>query len=175
MERLERAAALDPAASAIGSTVERLLRGRPKQLLSGAWLGHPLHPVLTDLPIGFWTTSGVLDLFGGKRSRRTSDAMIALGLASMLPSAAAGWSDWTDGDARARRVGLLHAASMIGAGALYAGALGASLRGKRRGRFLFAQGGAGAATLGAYVGADLIYRLGVGVAGSERFAPGPRA
>ena len=31
-----------------------LLRGRP--------LGHALHPALTDLPIGFWTSAAVLDV-----------------------------------------------------------------------------------------------------------------
>ena len=30
-------------------------------LLKGDWLGHPLHPMLTDLPIGFWTSAVTLD------------------------------------------------------------------------------------------------------------------
>src|SRR5215208_1044560 len=36
-----------------------------KDILSGTWLGHPLHPPLTDLVIGAWTSAALLDLFGG--------------------------------------------------------------------------------------------------------------
>src|SRR5438046_301711 len=33
-----------------------------KSLLSGTTLGHPLHPVLTDIPIGAWTIAAILDI-----------------------------------------------------------------------------------------------------------------
>ncbi|HET6958317.1 MAG TPA: Rieske (2Fe-2S) protein [Vicinamibacterales bacterium] len=35
-----------------------------KNALHGVWLGHPLHPVFTDVPIGAWTTGLVLDAVG---------------------------------------------------------------------------------------------------------------
>src|ERR671936_876851 len=34
---------------------------RVRDFLHGTWLGHPLHPVLTDVPIGAWTTAVLLD------------------------------------------------------------------------------------------------------------------
>src|ERR671937_183572 len=33
-----------------------------KDFLHGRWLGHALHPVLTDVPIGLWLASAVLDV-----------------------------------------------------------------------------------------------------------------
>ena len=60
-ERLDELA--DPAADAVRDTLDR----QPlKDVLSGTWLGHPLHPLLTDLPIGFWTSAFTLDLVGGR-------------------------------------------------------------------------------------------------------------
>ena len=57
----------DPVADTVRHTLDR----QPlKDALSGTWLGHPLHPLLTDLPIGFWTSAFTLDLVGG----RTTDA-----------------------------------------------------------------------------------------------------
>ena len=32
-----------------------------KNFLNGTWLGHPLHVILTDVPIGAWTTALVFD------------------------------------------------------------------------------------------------------------------
>jgi hypothetical protein len=35
---------------------------RLKSLLHGTWLGHPLHPALTDVPIGAWLLAVILDI-----------------------------------------------------------------------------------------------------------------
>jgi len=55
-----------------------------KDLLHGTWLGHPLHPVLTDIPIGAWTAALVLDALEGISGRRElragADAAVGLGL-----------------------------------------------------------------------------------------------
>src|SRR3954447_12122372 len=58
---------------------------KARSFLGGDWLGHPLHPMLTDLPIGFWTGSFLLDIFGGRKSRRASAAFVGLGVASAAP------------------------------------------------------------------------------------------
>ena len=65
--RLETLEALDPVVRAVRPLADALV-GDParRDLLRGAWLGHPLHPVLTDLPIG------LLDLRGGPGPRRRS-------------------------------------------------------------------------------------------------------
>ena len=67
VEQIEHAASLDPAADRVRDAVALAIPNGPrKDLLSGTWLGHPLHPMLTDLPIGFWTSAFVLDIVGGK-------------------------------------------------------------------------------------------------------------
>src|SRR2546425_6911746 len=49
----ERMAALDPAAVQAGKVLGTVIRPGPlKNALTGSWLGHPLHPVLTDVVIG---------------------------------------------------------------------------------------------------------------------------
>ena len=47
-----------------------------KTFLNGTWLGHPLHPVLTDVPIGSWTSGLFLDILG---FRRAADWAIGIG------------------------------------------------------------------------------------------------
>jgi hypothetical protein len=59
--RLERLEALDKVAGPLARTVGRVVRN----LLSGTYLGHPLHPVLTDLPVGAWGMSAMLEAAGG--------------------------------------------------------------------------------------------------------------
>ena len=44
---------------------------RAKNALHGVWLGHPLHPVFTDLPLGAWTTALVLDAVGAANHDRS--------------------------------------------------------------------------------------------------------
>ena len=56
-----------------------------RNLLSGTDLGHPLHPVLTDLPIGAWMMSALL---------AAADLLVAAGFAAAVPAAAAGLNDW---------------------------------------------------------------------------------
>src|SRR5438270_14067843 len=48
---------------------------RLKDALSGTWLGHPLHPPLTDVVIGSWSSAFLLDLLGGKRARDASERL----------------------------------------------------------------------------------------------------
>jgi hypothetical protein len=56
--RLERLEALDKVAKPLAGAVGRAVRPRVvRNLLSGTDLGHPLPPILTDLPIGAWVMS----------------------------------------------------------------------------------------------------------------------
>lgn len=115
----ERNAALDPlvrlvqpAADALSAApgLRSLLRGRP--------LGHAAHPLLTDLPLGLWTSSTVLDLCG-PRDGRAADRLLGLGILSAAPAAMTGLVDWQGEDRPVRRVGALHAALNSVALALY--------------------------------------------------------
>jgi nitrite reductase/ring-hydroxylating ferredoxin subunit/uncharacterized membrane protein len=137
--------------------------GAVKDALSGTALGHTLHPMLTDLPIGCWTSAMALDLFGGRAARPAAQRLIGLGLLSALPTAATGASDWSDTEGTTARVGAAHAVSNTVAFACY----GASWMARRRGHHYrgVALGllGAGAATVGGYLGGHLVNVLGVGV------------
>jgi nitrite reductase/ring-hydroxylating ferredoxin subunit len=161
---VERAAFLDRPARALTRAVERAVPpGRVKDALSGTWLGHALHPVLTDLPIGFWTSAWVLDHVGGKRSAPAARTLVALGLLSAVPTAAAGASDWSDTTGGARRVGLAHAAANTVAFACYAVSYVERRRGRRARGILWGWLGAGAATAGGGLGGHLVGGLGIGV------------
>ena len=93
-ERLEATDALDRLAHPFHRTVTALLpRGPVKDTLHGVWLGHPLHPLLTDLTIGFWTSAFVLDLVAGRRARPAANALVGIGVATALPTAAACLAD----------------------------------------------------------------------------------
>jgi len=164
VETIEHARGLDPLSGAVQTGVSRALPNGPvKDALTGTWLGHPAHPMFTDLPIGFWTSAFVLDLVGGKRARPFAELFVGLGVVSALPTAATGAADWSDTEGRDRRVGLVHALTNSSAIALYAG----SWRARRRGRYwrgvTLGMLGATAATVGAYLGGHLFARRGVGV------------
>ncbi len=179
VDRLESDETLDGVGRVAGRTVRRLIPdGAVKDTLSGTWLGHALHPILTDVPIGVWTSSILLDWTGGKDSQSASDRLILIGLLTAGATAASGWSDWADAEqehAALRRSGLVHAATNATAVALMLGSYSARKRGARgRGRLLSL---AGSAALGAggWLGGHLTYTLGAGVATStppaERQSP----
>ena len=135
--------------------------------LHGVWLGHPLHPVLTDLPIGSWTVAAVLDAFeevsGNRAFARGADAAIGLGVVGALGAAVTGLTDWRHTDDRARRIGLTHGLLNTGALALYTTSL--ILR-----RLNARKAGRGVAMLGylvanaaGYLGGHLVFGEQVGV------------
>ncbi|MDQ6728316.1 MAG: Rieske 2Fe-2S domain-containing protein [Actinomycetota bacterium] len=156
--------ALDTVAKPVASKVSDVVgHGALKDALSGTWLGHPLHPLLTDVPIGFWTSSFMLDLVGGRGGRKASKRLLGLGILSALPTAAAGLSDWSDTLGEERRIGTAHAIGNTAALVLY------TLSWRARGKGSWSKGvalgflGAGAATVGGYLGGHLIAIMGVGV------------
>jgi nitrite reductase/ring-hydroxylating ferredoxin subunit/uncharacterized membrane protein len=162
-EQLEAAAGLDRFVGPVRQVAVRVIpRGPIKDALHGVWLGHPLHPLLTDLPIGFWTSAFVLDLFG-RRHRAAADALVGLGVVSALPTAAAGLADWSELNEPERRSGLVHAAANVTATALYAMSLVARLRGPRLSGVTLGMAGAAAATFGGFLGGHLTFRRASGV------------
>lgn len=72
-------------------------------------LGHSLHPVLTDLPLGCWASASLLDVLGGRRSRPASTRLIAVGVLAAAPTAYAGLADWSRLEGSERRLGAVHA------------------------------------------------------------------
>jgi nitrite reductase/ring-hydroxylating ferredoxin subunit/uncharacterized membrane protein len=153
---------LDRIGDAGASLASGLGPGRIKDLLSGTWLGHPLHPMLTDLPIGFWTCSLALDVLAGDRGREASRTLVGLGVVAAVPTAVSGWSDWVDTEGEERRVGVAHAVGNLAATALYATSWLMRRRGGRAGLALALAGG-GVASATAYLGGHLVYGRGLGV------------
>jgi nitrite reductase/ring-hydroxylating ferredoxin subunit len=165
VDALEGAAPLDGAGRALGKRVRGLLSPGPvRDAISGTWLGHAVHPLLTDVVIGSFTSASLLDVLAPD-SPEAAERLLAVGLAASLPTAVTGTSDWADteiADERVRRVGLVHAGANVSALALYAGSLAARRRGARgRGTALAL---AGAAVLGAsgFLGGHLSFTRGVG-------------
>jgi nitrite reductase/ring-hydroxylating ferredoxin subunit/uncharacterized membrane protein len=138
-----------------------------RDALSGSWLGHPLHPMLTDLPIGFWTSAWALDLLAPRRSRDAARLLVGLGVLSAVPVVLTGASDWFDTTGRAQRVGVVHAAANLGAVACYAASWAARRRGHTARGIALSMAGAGVATVGGYLGGHLTQVLGVGIDASR--------
>jgi nitrite reductase/ring-hydroxylating ferredoxin subunit/uncharacterized membrane protein len=165
-ERLEHVRALDGAASALTDLVRRALPGGGRaDILHGVPFGQPAHPALTGLPLGFWTSATVLDFMPG--SERAARALIGLGLATAVPTAAAGWADWSALHREQQRVGLVHAASGTCASALFAASLLARGTGRTAAGRALSLGGLAAATAGGYLGRHLAYPLGAGTSHAE--------
>jgi nitrite reductase/ring-hydroxylating ferredoxin subunit/uncharacterized membrane protein len=164
-EKLGRIEGLDRVAKPVARAVQQVVPSGTllKDLLSGASLGHPLHPMLTDVPIGCFTSATVLDLVGGRRAARGADTLVALGLLSAVPAALAGASDWSETYGEDQRVGVVHwAANSVGL-ACYALSLSARRRGKRFTGTLLGLAGMSSMTVGGYLGGYLSYSRGVGV------------
>jgi nitrite reductase/ring-hydroxylating ferredoxin subunit len=164
VRRLERLEALDKVARPLAGAVGRAVRPRVvRNLLSGTYLEHPLHPMLTDLPIGAWVMSALLDAAGGPAAEGAADLLVAAGVAAAVPTAAAGLNDWSDTAGPETRVGLAHAALNTTALSLYLASLVARARGRRRGGKVLGLAGLGVLTGGAYLGGHLSFGMGVDV------------
>jgi nitrite reductase/ring-hydroxylating ferredoxin subunit/uncharacterized membrane protein len=173
IQRIEQVDALDAGAEAVASAVSRVTHRPPvSNVVGGSWLGHPVHPALTDLPIGFWTSALVLDLCAGRSGRRAAQSLVGLGVLSAVPTALTGLADWSDTSGRTRRVGIAHA--LLNSAGLVSFTL--SWRARRHGHhargLLFTMVGSAAATLAASLGGHLVYRTGTGV-DVNAFNPGP--
>jgi len=120
VERIGHDSRLDALVERLSPFARRIADGPQSSVLRGDPLGHALHPMLTDLPIGFFTSSFMLDLVGGRRGRHASQTLIGIGLISLAPTAAAGLVDWDSlPDTPRRRAGAAHAAFNGAAGVLY--------------------------------------------------------
>ncbi|MGH9002999.1 MAG: DUF2231 domain-containing protein, partial [Acidimicrobiia bacterium] len=162
-ESIEEWEVLDRFSGPVAGRLSQLLAGRAKDVLSGSWLGHPVHPLLTDLPIGAWTATVFLDLTGGRQARAGADTLAAAGIATALPTALSGWSDWSDLGSPERRVGVVHAAANNLALVLWAGSVVARRRGRRPLGVALGLMGTAAVTAGGYLGGHLAYGKGAGV------------
>ena len=156
-ERLEGVAALDPVIRAVRPLADALVANPTRRdLLRGTWLGHALHPLMTDLPIGLWTSSVVLDLMGGPGARPAARRLVGLGVLTAAPTAVTGWAEWSATGQREQRVGVVHAASNVAALVLFASSWSARRSDQHARGAALGLAGSSALALGGYLGGHLI-------------------
>lgn len=173
-ERIDNVLVGSRAIKSLASGTQKLVgnvlgRVRPlKTFLNGTWLEHPLHPVLTDIPIGAWTLAIVLDIlalaFGVQNLGVASAIGIGLGVLGALGAAVTGFADWVDVDPPELAVGITHAIINILATVLFAAAFVVMwANGWTIGALDFALAVIGylTVTAGAYLGGSLVFRMGV--------------
>ena len=162
LTKLEQARSLDSTSDKLQKIAIDGVRPQVlKDFLHGTWLGHPLHPVLVQVPVGSFVSAAVLDLIPG--GRKSATTLIVLGTASAVPAMAAGLADWSEMTKDRRRVGLVHAASVTVALGFYVGSLAARFTGRpMRGKAL-AFAGLSLAGAGAYLGGHVAYAMGGGM------------
>jgi nitrite reductase/ring-hydroxylating ferredoxin subunit/uncharacterized membrane protein len=168
---------VDPAARASGlDPLSRRLTGLVNKIpvalrdaLHGVWLGHPLHPMLAQLPVGAWTSAALVDVValalpageGREGADRAARALLGIGLAAAPVTAAAGVTDWSKLLPEQQRVGLVHASANTLALTLLTASFVRRRPGGSGGRLLGLLG-VTAAAAGAGIGGHLSYRWAAG-------------
>ncbi|MGI8437605.1 MAG: DUF2231 domain-containing protein [Chthoniobacterales bacterium] len=164
---------LAPAETALGAVADTLLnKKRPfmqkvRNFLHGTWLGHPIHPIITDIPIGAWTVATVFDTYelatGDKTLARAADVAVGIGLLGAAGAALTGLTDWSDTYEKPRRVGTLHAVINLTATVLYLSSWWQRRHGCRRAGLTSALTGYTCTAAGAWLGGHLVYNERIGV------------
>ncbi|HLI09656.1 MAG TPA: Rieske 2Fe-2S domain-containing protein [Ktedonobacteraceae bacterium] len=147
-----------------------------KDILSGTWLGHALHPVLTDLPIGAWTGSMLFDLLWLNDERegnaRTAEDMLLFGLIAAVGTAITGVTDWSDQIDTDRRIGFIHGALNTGIALVNTASFGLRKLGLKRAGIGLSTVSYVALLFSAYLGGELSFAKGIGV-NHDAFEGGP--
>lgn len=161
-EKLGDLRALDGVDAALADRVRDVL-GTParKQALRGDWLGHHLHPLMTDAVVGTWTSAALLDLTGSDRA--AARRLIGAGLLATLPTVLTGLSEFEDSTPRDRRIAFVHgavngAASLMNIASWLARGRGDHARGRR-----LSLAALGVASVSAFLGGHLSFARGTGV------------
>jgi nitrite reductase/ring-hydroxylating ferredoxin subunit/uncharacterized membrane protein len=153
-----------------------------RDVLDGVWLEAPLHPVLTDVPVGAWTAALVfdgLDIATGREPvRHAADASLVFGTLGALGAAVTGLSDWRYLSGGSRRMGVAHA--LLNTIGLVLSIVSIILRASGRrnaGRLTFLTGYS-ISGMAAHLGGELSYHYGLRVdrnvfqgAGPDEFVP----
>jgi nitrite reductase/ring-hydroxylating ferredoxin subunit/uncharacterized membrane protein len=144
-----------------------------KDAMHGVWLGHPLHPVFTDLPVGAWTTALALDCAGNgdPGMRRAATFAMGVGLLGALGAAITGLTDWSETDGQSRRTGLVHGLLNLTATSLMTAAYLQRRTDSHANGRAYAWTGYGIAVASAYLGGDLVYEQRIGVTHADGQAP----
>lgn len=153
---LENASPLD-ALTRVGDGISGTITANDgvEGLLTGRWLGHALHPLVVDVPMGTWMSAAALDVLGGRDSRGAAQLLTGLGVASAVPAALSGWAEYAGMPQRDKRVGVVHAGANGGAVALQLGSWLARRSGRAGLGTVLGLGGTALAGLGGFLGGHL--------------------
>ena len=174
---------IEPAANAIQNATTKAFdsageAGKTAQdFLHGVWLGHPLHPVLTDGPIGAWSVGVALDVIDMVQGRDDlspgADAAIALGTAAAVGAAVTGLTDWhvLKEEKAPKRVGFAHMLFNVTATSLFAASWVCRARKARAAGRVLSFCGYAAALAGAWLGGTMVYEDEIGVDHAQREGP----
>jgi nitrite reductase/ring-hydroxylating ferredoxin subunit/uncharacterized membrane protein len=173
----------NPAIDRIAEPLSKAVRGaydaagpagrQAKNALHGVWLGHPLHPVFTDIPLGAWTTALALDAAadGDPGMGRAATFAMGVGLLGAIGAAVSGLTDWSETDGQSRRTGLVHGLLNVTATTLFAASYTMRHKDSHKGGRKSAWAGYAIAIGAAYLGGDLVYAQRIGVTHAD--APMP--
>ena len=134
-----------------------------KNALSGTWLGHQLHPMLTDLPIGAWTMASALDMTSGGTMPKASERLVGLGILTAVPAALSGASDWSESYGKEQRLGFAHALGNSVGTTLQIASWVSRKCGHHRTGVGLSLAGLAATMWASYLGGHLSFGMGVGV------------
>ncbi|WP_285733196.1 Rieske 2Fe-2S domain-containing protein [Nocardiopsis sp. ATB16-24] len=166
---IEREERLDPAVSRLKRLAERIPKGTVRDVLHGVQLGHPLHPILVQMPIGTWMAAVLLDMLPGDH-RRSAHTLVNVGLLAALPAAVSGLADWSQQHERQQRVGVVHAATNGVGSVLFGASSVARARGRQGwGKFL-ALAGMGVVGLSGSLGGHIAYYRAGGANSADHLA-----
>ena len=178
-ESISRQEWLQPVEEALQAAVHAVFESggsagrKAKNFLHGTWLGHPLHVILTDVPVGAWSVALVCDLLDviepSKTFSAAADTSLSIGLIGAVGAAVTGFTDWQDIDPPARRVGLAHGLLNLGGASLMLTSLIMRKRGSRMLGRIFSTLGYAVATAAAYLGGTLVYSERIGVDHSQDY------
>ncbi len=155
--QLEEATALDQPVRSLEPAIQAVFgRGARSSVLRGEWLGHAVHPLLTDVVLGTWTSATLLDLLGGRGSSASAQKLVGAGLLAAAPTLWTGWAEWLAAGPREKRVGLVHALTNGVAVGVYAASWSARRRGRHGAGAGLALAGAAVSGVGAYLGGHLV-------------------
>ena len=168
----------DRLTAVLGPVRERHQDNLAVELLHGGrWVGHPLHPALSDLPIGLWAGVMVLDVTDRDPApRRGLDAAGMLSAAGILAAGATaltGLNDWTVSNDEDRRAGLFHGLLNTAALGLQGASLGARMAGHRGTARALGAASLTVTAAAGYLGGHLVFTIGVMVS-RVAWATGPR-
>lgn len=157
LTRIEDAASLDPIVDALRGVVMKVIRPQAvRDVLHGVPIGHPVHPLAVQVPIGAWTSAAVLDLLPGMS--KASQVLVGVGVVSATPAVVSGYTDWSEMHEQQMRVGVIHSAGNAVAIGLYTLSFVQRARGRQTSGKLLGFLGLAAVSAAGFIGGHISYR-----------------